>query len=916
MSITHSNLMGLNSIQELEPRMLHFLTQLLNGPAHFTLSHQLNPLWTVAIVVAAFAANFLVLVLLLFSSFKALQNIRPAFSWLLRSIGVASISPELAFLELTFPSSTTKTALASEQLHNLLTGAQNYTNVWHRLAARKKLYSLELVSSRDGGIRYVIAVPSETVALIQHKLLSFLAGIKITVIEDYLQAITSRRIGVIELMLAADFALPLQSHEAIKQHDPIDFLMGSMTELSGTDLIACQIVTTAVQNNTHPGIIRKVRKIQRSISHGEVLSQQLLRRFPAVPHRLLFILLAPVWLVVVLGKLLVAIPLAIVSPNNLNISIFRRRFKQQQSSTNPYRRGLAVLVKTKLDQQLFEVSIRLLVSAEDEAVVKQRLTALLASFRSYTSPNQSIRHRQQIPLVTRRIARHDLPRFRARQLSPHRLSQPTILSSSELADLYHFPNTDFSKTAGLVKSRDRDLPIPQSPKQSTTEIDVVVGVNNYGGEEIAIGMTLEQRQQHTYVIGKAGVGKTSLLKSSIYQDMLSGKGLAVLDPHGDMFQELLTIIPEHRRKDVVVFDPSDRDFPVGLNLLDPGIEFLNDDDRQEWITATVLSVFAKLVAAQQWGPRMEHILRNVTMTALQMPNPSLYTMQRLLTDKQYQKKAANSLTDPVLKQFWLEESTVLGSIQMSSVIAPLTNRLGHCITTKMSRHISLQQRSSLRIADIMNDGKILLVNLSKGDLGEDQSYFFGTILTSFIWLAAFQRTKIPESSRRDFFVYIDEFDNFATPNFAEITSEGRKLHVSLIVSHHNIAQIEDTRILKTVASNVSTIICLKASPADEAFILPFMKPVIEKGDITNLAPLRFYMKVTSQDSEDAFSAQIVPLIETESQATKAAVLAYSRRQYGRPRAGVEAYMEDLFLAPEQKGPTTAPTSPVSTPPSS
>ena len=406
---------------------------------------------------------------------------------------------------------------------------------------------------------------------------------------------------------------------------------------------------------------------------------------------------------------------------------------------------------------------------------------------------------------------------------------------------------------------------------------------------------------HTYVIGKTGTGKTTLLTSSIYQDMVSGKGIAVLDPHGDMFQELLSIVPEHRRNDVVVFDPSDRDFPIGLNILDPGVDFADEDDKQQWITSNVLSVFAKLADEKLWGPRMEHVLRSTTLTALQTPNPSLYTIQRLLTDRPYQRAVAKTLKDPVLKQFWQKEFALMGGMQLANVTQPLTNRLGHFITTKMSRHILMQETSSLRIADIMNEGKILLVNLSKGELGEDQSSFFGTIITSLIWMAAFQRTKIPEKERKDFFLYVDGFQNFATPRFAEITSEGRKFRVSLIVSHQNIAQIEDKAILKVMAGNAHTIISLKASPDDEAFILPFMKPVVERGDIVNLAPYHFFMKTTADESEDAFSGITVPVDVEGSYSVRDDVITKSRKQYGTPKKDVETYMEQLLSAEKSTG---------------
>jgi hypothetical protein len=462
-----------------------------------------------------------------------------------------------------------------------------------------------------------------------------------------------------------------------------------------------------------------------------------------------------------------------------------------------------------------------------------------------------------------------------------------------MSDLYHFPNTSLTKTEGLVKSRSRDLPAPLSMKHSNAKLDVVVGSNEFGGQEQAIGMTLRQRQKHAYVIGKTGTGKTTLLMNAIRQDMENGKGVAVLDPHGDMFRELLSMVPADRVDDVVVFDPSDREHPVGLNILDPGIDFADEDDKQEWITSAVLSVFAKLSEEGQWGPRMEHILRNTTLTALQTPNPSLYTMQRLLTDKTYQRAVAKDLKDPILRQFWDKEFKLMGTMQLATATAPLTHRLGHFITSKMSRHILLQGKSTISMSDIMNDGKILLVNLAKGDVGEDQSKFFGTLLLSFMWMAAYQRTKIPEKQRRDFFVYVDEFQNFATPQFGDIMSEGRKFHISLTVSHQNIAQIEDKDLIKVVAGNAGTIICLKASPQDEEFILPHMRPEVEKGDVVNLAPYHFYMKVTGDEAEDAFSGQTIRPDE-DGEDYSDDVIAVSRKQYARPKTEVVKEIEAIM----------------------
>lgn len=869
--------------------MQHFIDTLINGPARYTQLHHLSDGWTLAVVIGALLVEFGVTYLLILLTIKLFQYARTFFSFFLQRIGVGKREIEYTFLQLTFPSDTTKSAYATEQLHILMRSMVKYRGFWDKMAARKQPYSLELVATRDDGIRYIIRIPKDEAETVKRTLMSFLPGLKITETEDYLPETIESGWSIAELKLSGDFVLPLADHKTLEEHDPIAYLTGHMRSLLPDELVAFQVVAVPVFNNTHPNELRHIRDTQHRIALSKELTSKLTAYKIDTKRILLRVAVAPFWLIAMGTKLIATVFSAIFSGD------LPKSSGDKRLAGDPYEQELGKTIKTKLDQHLFEVTMRILVVSPEGA--GSRLSAVRSAFDTFTASYQSIASRRRLPFTSIDTW---LERFRKRELLRHIASQQTILSSSELSDLYHFPNTDLTKTEGLVKSRSRELATPLSIKRSDAMLDVVVGANVFGGEVQEIGMTLEQRQKHTYIIGKTGTGKTTLLKSSIYQDMYNSKGLAVLDPHGDMFRELLSIVPENRRKDVVVFDPSDRDFPVGLNILDPGIDFDSEDDKHEWITSAVLSIFKKLSDEAQWGPRMEHILRNTTLTALQTPKPSLYTLQRLLTDKKYQKEIAKHLKDPVLRQFWDKEFKMMGSMQMSAATAPLTHRLGHFITSKMSRHILLQEESTVRIADIMNKGKILLVNLSKGDIGEDQSEFFGTILTALIWMAAYQRTKIPEKKRKDFFVYVDEFQNFATPQFGAVTSEGRKFHVSLIVSHQNIAQMEDKDLVKVIAGNAATIICLKANPEDEAFILPYMKPEVEKGDIVNLAPYHFYMKVATDDSEEAFSGQTVPLDVEESEKVTKAVLAHSRKKYAVLKAKVEEYLEILLGSEDQE----------------
>lgn len=876
--------------------MQHALNDILNLPVHPIQTNHLNNVLTLIVAVGWLctlaAIGFIILIVVVLF----LRNLTPLFSMALRKAGVGKQSPDTTFLEVTIPTITTKSAYATERLHVLLRNRGQQRSFSDKVAGQKKRYSSELVGTNNEGIRYILAVPSKEAAYITRTLLPFLPAMKIRQVPDYMSTLHNTKVGVIELRQGADFVLPLEDHKALEEHDPMAFIMEHMTKLQPGELVSYQSVITPVMSSTHYRAVRHVRKLKTAIAREEGLSSVIAKK-AGLPHAVWFFIAPPLWLLLMVVKFVVSIPMAIMDPSSPDLPIMDSGRHSKRKSTNPYDQELTQIVKPKLNQQLFEVSIRILVASPDADVIQERLEGIVSALKMFDSPYQIL-----VPKRTARFSKRlqkwqadrSLARFRERELTHSPFSYGTIVSSSELSDLYHFANTETTKTEGLVKSRSKELAAPLSIKHTDAKFDVLIGNNQHGGVEQPIGLGLEQRQKHAYVIGKTGTGKTTLLKYMIYQDIVNGKGLAVLDPHGDMFKELLQIIPEHRLKDVVIFNPRDRKFPPGLNILAPDIDFGDEEDNHDWTASMVVGVFKKLTDERQWGDRMEHILRSTVLTALKLPDHNLYTLQRLLTDKKYQRAVAAKLKDPILKQFWYKEMLPMGDMQLSTYVQPITHRLGHFITATMSRNILLQKKSTVRISEIMDEGKILLVNLSKGDIGEDQSAFFGTLLTSLIWMAAYQRSRIDEEDRREFFVYVDEFQNFAAPRFAEIASEARKFRVSLTVSHQNIAQIEDQRVLKGVAGNAHTIICLKANPDDEAFILPYMMPEVEKGDIINLAPYHFFMKTTADESEAAFSGVTVPLEAKGSNDTKEAVVDYSRKHFATPRKQVERYLDKLL----------------------
>lgn len=848
------------SISELS--LYKIIVRVFSSPEFVSLSHK-------AITVLIYIVALWLLFLILSSLIRLIRHLKEQY----------------VFLEITPPVDTKIQNVSNTQLFNLITGLLEQRSWKDRFTLRQISASFEIVSQKETGIRYIIRVPKSYASSFEKTLRAYLPDLQIKRSVDYLSSIPRKAaVKITDFGLAKHFALPLNEQSDLNKHDPLAYLTANMTRLKKDELLALQIVLKPLAFSNRNRLRRESSKLKDILRRNKYVdwlnysrAQKIASVFINALELITQIAMTPIlFLAEFITGNMVEYPArssatAIASPADIEFS---------------------ELAKLKLNEPLFEAGIRALLVIEKDHL-HEREKGLRASFMSYrhTCGQTLVASRNLFGSLSQRILHW---KFKTRS------SGALVLSSSEIGALYHFPFDTEVHNEDLSRVRSRELPAPLSFKKEDTDLDIVLGSNDYAGQKTPIGVTLEQRRKHMYVIGKTGTGKTTLLKSAIYQDMVNGKGLAVFDPHGDMFHELLKLVPENRIKDVIAFDPSDRQWPIGLNILSPGVKFQDKEDEEEWITSSVLAVFAKMTAKEYWGPRMEHILRNTTLTALQTENPSLWTLQRLLTDKSFQKKTAASLDDPVLKQFWNKEFALLGKMQLSSVTAPLTQRLGHFITAKMSRHILLQEKSTISISQIMDEGKILLVNLAKGDLGEDQSFFFGTILTSIIWMAAYQRTKILENKRRDFFLYVDEFQNFATPRFSEITSEGRKFRIGLIASHQNIAQVEDQSILKVVAGNANTIICLKASPDEEKFILPFMEPEVEKGDIVNLAPYHFYMKVSNEASENAFSGVTVPLDTLPSDEIEKAVLAHSRENYATPRNEVDDYLELIFTGMVKK----------------
>ncbi len=396
------------------------------------------------------------------------------------------------------------------------------------------------------------------------------------------------------------------------------------------------------------------------------------------------------------------------------------------------------------------------------------------------------------------------------------------------------------------------------------------------------GIKTDDRRRHMYIIGKTGMGKSTLLENMIVEDIRAGRGVAVVDPHGDLAEKVIEYIPSPRINDVVYFNPADIEYPIAFNVVErvePHLRHL--------VASGLIGVFQKLWA-DSWGPRLEYILRNAILAILEYPGATLLAITRMLSDKAFRKQIVAKIQDPVVKSFWVKEFAGYADKFAAEAVAPIQNKVGQFLSSALIRNIVGQVKSSFDIRDIMDNQKILILNLSKGRIGEDSSQLLGAMMITKIQLAAMSRVDLPEDQRRDFYLYVDEFQNFATESFANILSEARKYRLNLIMANQYIEQLTE-QVRAAVFGNVGTLITFRVGAADAEELVKEFAPTFSEEDIVNLPKYEMYLKLMIDGiASDPFSARgLPPLTDEEKTGNKEKVIKVSRQRYAKKREVVE-----------------------------
>ncbi|MEK7632222.1 MAG: type IV secretion system DNA-binding domain-containing protein [Patescibacteria group bacterium] len=426
------------------------------------------------------------------------------------------------------------------------------------------------------------------------------------------------------------------------------------------------------------------------------------------------------------------------------------------------------------------------------------------------------------------------------------------------------------------------------------EKDIVYfGQTNFRNQMRRFGIKTDDRRRHMYIVGKTGMGKTVLLENMILADIYAGHGCAYIDPHGDTVQKILDYIPSWRINDVVYFNPADGDFPVAFNMLEKTEGWENVKDYNAKVMYGLLSIFKK-VWENVWSARMEYILQYTILALLDTPGTTLLGINRMLSDKEYRTEIVQNVKDPMVQAFWLKEFAQYDVKFAAEASAPIQNKVGQFLASTMMRNIVAQSKSSFNFREVMDGQRILLINLSKGQIGEDAMRILGGMLITKIYMSAMERVNIrDENERVDFYLYVDEFQNFATESFADILSEARKYRLNLIIAHQYIAQLDSmtsTAVRDAVFGNVGTMITFRIGAKDAEFLESEFMPRFTPEDLINLAKWNIYLKLMIDGvSSQPFSAATLPPIGQRT-GSEEKVIEQSRERFGGNRKMIEEHV--------------------------
>lgn len=766
------------------------------------------------------------------------------------AVAVAEERSSGVLLVLTVPRNNEKTPIAAEQMFAAMHG------IFRANSAEQPGISFEMVAKKQS-IKFYVYLPSELKNFVISQIYAQYPNIEILEVlpeDDYASLDEGQVLACTELALKKPTTYPIKTFQNFDV-DPLSAITGVLSTASATEEMWIQIILRPIDDDWQDMGINEIKLIKEPPKKQETLPQ--IAKKEAVNITKQFVR--------------AAIPTAFPEEKK------EEKKDDKKELPGPVQQAIKG-IEDKITKLGFETNIRLCALANDEHTARARLDQLVGSFKQFNTLNTN-------SFISKEFVNDPtvLELYKNRSIG----NPEMIFNITELASLYHFPSDTVTTPAidwsGSKKGEPpQNLPIVGSvPDQDLT----VFAQTNFRSRIEKFGIKKEDRRLHSYIIGRTGTGKSTLLENMIFDDIREGRGVAVIDPHGQLIEHVLKFIPENRLDDVVYFNPADANYPIGFNVL----ESVNPE-HSSIIASGVVGIFKKIFG-ESWGPRLEYILRNVILALVDYPGSTLLGVNRVLTDNSYRRLVVNSIKDPVVRDFFINEYEKYDAKFRQEAIAPIQNKVGQFLSSNIIRNIVGQPRSSLDIENIMNSGKILLADLSTGKIGEDNSSLLGSMLITKVQLSAMRRVLIPEEERRDFYLYVDEFQNFATDSFATILSEARKYRLNLVMVNQYINQMPET-VADAVFGNVGTMISFRVGPRDAESLQNEFAPVFDANDLVNLPNRQIYIKMAVNGvTAPAFSASTLPPPQLgEDYSTQ--IIENSRQKNALTRDEVEEYIAD------------------------
>lgn len=769
-------------------------------------------------------------------------------SKLTKDISIEEVRSDRALIKLSVPKNNDRGPQSAEQLFSAMHG------IFKNNSSLQPSVSFEIIS-RKKKIMFFVSCPIELKEFVVSQVYSQYPHVNIEIIDsknDYSLDFEGE-IAATELALKKPTTFPIKTFQNFEV-DPLASITGVMGSISDKEEIWAQVIIRPIDDDWQEKGIEQIKNIKE----------------PPPKHVSFFTLVVQeikVWIIDAVKLIF----------TNTTSTTEEKKKQDAKELPGPVLQALKG-IEEKITKLGFDTTIRIVSIAPSETSAQTKLEQIVGAFKQFNTVNQN-------SFVSKDIIKDSsiITLYQAREIG----NPEIILNVTELASVYHFPS-EFVTTPTIEWSGSKkgeppaNLPIlGDVPSDELT----IIAKTNFRNQVQKFGMKKLDRRLHMYVIGKTGTGKSTFMENMIYDDIREGRGVAIVDPHGETVQHVLDFIPEDRIQDVVYFNPSDSEHPIGFNILENV-----SPEHKNIISSGVVGVFKKIFG-ESWGPRLEYILRNVVLALLETPNSTLLGVMRILTDNSYRRLVVNNITDPVIKDFFVNEFEKYDAKFRQEAIAPIQNKVGQFLSSSVIRNIVGQPKSSLRISEIMDDGKILLADLSTGKIGEDNSALLGSMLITKIQLSAMQRAYLKEDQRRDFYLYVDEFQNFATDSFATILSEARKYHLNLVMTNQYISQLSEA-VAGAIFGNVGTMVAFRVGATDAQTLQKEFEPIFDANDLINQPNRQIYIKMAIDGvTVPAFSAATLPP-PAEKHNLSSTVIEKSRLNFGVKKEDVEEYIAE------------------------